>query len=515
MKNNTPALDVLEILNENNKILIHQGEVLKKIEERIERLEKNLIKFDSALQNNEVLASWLPITEDVNKIEVRPEIKIKKIDESKSDKDTLSGIKNSLVGLIYIKYIKRHEFVRRCIIFIWQKFYPFYASLKANAFLNNHQRWRPLVKLSDHVRTSNIATHQIFEAQRVDTPSPMVFPVEDQVHLQAPHDHYVFPPVYVAELSETLVHGGTNMVFTRDEVLCHDLYDFARDYTSEELHGRHVIQPDKMRMRLLQHDTSPERMGEAATFVDACATNYAHWLTEVLPRIAAFCRLDQFAQVPIIVNDGLHRNILESLVMIAGSDREIIALPVGRAVHVERLYVTSVAGYVPFERRNSKLENHSHGLFSPKALQEIKERCNEYLKDMSMLDFPRKIYLRRNSGARKITNNIDIENIFHEKGYAVVEPEKLDFASQVALFNRAESIYGSSGAAFANLVFSEQNAKINIFIGKLEGISYWYWQNIACSKDAHVKYFMCEQVGSNLGVHSDIAVDVELVNQIN
>jgi capsular polysaccharide biosynthesis protein len=463
-------------------------------------------------QNNKDLVSWLPISKKIDMVEVLSGIKVKKINESKSDKDTLYGIKNSLIGVVYIKYFKKYELVRRWIIFIWRNSYPFYASVKASAFLNNDQRWRPLVKLSDHVRTSNIATHQIFEAQLVNTPSPMVFPLEDQVHLQAPHDHYVFPPVYVAELSETLVHGGTNMVFTRDAVLCHDLYDFARDYTSEELHGRHVIQPDKMRMRLLQHDTSPERMGEAATFVDACATNYAHWLTEVLPRIAAFCRLDQFAQVPIIVNDGLHRNILESLVMIAGSDREIIALPVGRAVHVERLYVTSVAGYVPFERRNSKLENHSHGLFSPKALQEIKERCNEYLNDMSIVDFPRKIYLRRNSGARKIINNIDIENIFHEKGYAVVEPEKLDFASQVALFSRAESIYGSSGAAFANLIFSKSTANINIFIGEINGTSYWYWQNIARANKNSIRYIFGEILNRKNGIHSDFHVKIEKIS---
>jgi capsular polysaccharide biosynthesis protein len=184
---------------------------------------------------------------------------------------------------------------------------------------------------------------------------------------------------------------------------------------------------------------------------------------------------------------------------------------VGRSVHVERLYVTSVAGYVPFERRNAKLKNHSHGLFSPKALQEIKERCNEYLNGMSIVDFPRKIYLRRNSGARKIINSIDIENIFHGKGYAVVEPEKLDFASQVALFSRAESIYGSSGAAFANLIFSKSSANINIFIGKFDGTSYWYWQNIARANNNNIGYIFGKILNRKNGIHSNVHIDFEKI----
>ena len=90
--------------------------------------------------------------------------------------------------------------------------------------------------------------------------------------------------------------------------------------------------------------SEPERVESAAVFVDACAPNYAHWLTEVLPRVALFCREERYAGIPLVVNDGLHRNLVESLRMITRGTRRIIMLPIGRAIVVSELFLTSVAG---------------------------------------------------------------------------------------------------------------------------------------------------------------------------
>jgi hypothetical protein len=68
------------------------------------------------------------------------------------------------------------------------------------------------------------------------------------------------------------------------------------------------------------------------------------------------------------VNDGLHRNLVESLRMITRGTRRIIMLPIGCAIVASELFLTSVAGYVPFERRNTRLSGHSHGVFQPGGL---------------------------------------------------------------------------------------------------------------------------------------------------
>jgi capsular polysaccharide biosynthesis protein len=501
--------DLLETVRSMREDLIRHEQLIEQLMVRVAQCEHEYSNKESTASDKSSIDAWLPPENQVTAAGGLSEQKVRKIEQPNGPPDIFVRLKKSWIGRAYQTYLKHIKLVRWLTIWLWRNLYPFYTLVVARVGSREAKRWRPLVKQLDHVKMSKITTIKVFDAAQVDTPVPKVFPGSDQEHLASPHEHYVFPSVYVAVLENALVYGGTNLVFLNEKVICHDLYDFARDFTSEELHGRHVIDPKKMRLRLLHHDPLPEKIAVAATFLDACASNYAHWLTEVLPRIAAFCNMEQFADVPVIVNDGLHRNIMESLVMIVGPKREIVTLPLGRAVQVDQLYLTSVAGYVPFGKRDDNLKSHSHGLFCPEAFQVIRNRLSPFAAILSRQEWPRKIYLRRIAGARKITNSIDIEKILVKDGYVVVEPEKLSFMQQVALFSNADSVAGPSGAALANLIFSPQTVSLNIFIGKLEGTSYWYWQNIACSSGKYVAYFLGTSVDKFSNFHSDIFIDTE------
>ncbi len=440
---------------------------------------------------------------------------IRRVEQNIGSQDIVARLKGAWIGHFYVNYLKHISFVRWLAIWIWRTLYPFYVNYMAIHYAGKKaKRWSPLIKLDDYVKRRSIKTIKVLDAVRVETPVPQVIPAEDQEYLFSPHDHYDFPPIYVAEISNAMVYGGTNLVFTHDAVICHDLYDFERDFTSEELHGRHLIDAKKKRMRLLRHDVAPEQIPVAAVFLDACAPNYAHWLTEVLPRIAAFCSEKQFASIPIIVNDGLHQNIMESLYLITGPQREIITLPVGRAIQVDSLCITSVAGYVPFERRDDKLSEHSHGLFSSSAFDLICKSIFAFTEKLPPQNWPEKIYLRRNSGARKVINATELEKILIAKGYVIVEPEKLTFLQQAMLFSKAKEIVGSSGAALANLMFAPSNANVHILIGKYPNTSYWYWQNIACASEKVINYILGQvSVRDHSGIHADFTVNLQHLPQ--
>lgn len=483
-------------------------ETLVRQEELLEQLMANVDQCE-----NEFPAWRPPENGAVSGLVRVPELRIKKL--APGAPSVFGRTKSTWVYRYFAHHIKPIPSARWFVNWLMRNLYPIYTRT-VSVYLGRSatKRWRPLVRLQGYVATSHISTTKVFDAVRVDTPIPKVFPIEEQAYLESPHDHYVFPPVYIAELSNAHIYGGTNLVFLQDAVICHDLYDFERDYTSEELHGRHMIDVKKMRMRLLRHDRMPDSITEAAAFVDACAPNYAHWLTEVLPRIAAFCTVEKFATVPIIINDGLHPNIMESLALIVGPERDIITLPVGRAIQLDKLYLTSVAGYVPFERRNAKLPNHAHGMFCSIALQLIRDQCFSYIDNLRLQEWPDKVYLRRISGTRQVANRMEIEQALLKNGYVAVEPEKLSFIQQVGLFNNAESIVASSGAAVANLMFAEPMARVNIFIGKVENTSYWYWQNIARSVGNTVNYFLGVALVEFDGIHSDFEIDQKLLTLI-
>ena len=492
------VLDVVRVLRENSL-----------------RHEQLLDQLMACLQQTESpRLGWLPHVDSTTVTEPLLTRKIRRVEQHIGSQDILAHLKGTWIGHFYVNHLKQISLVRWLIIWIWRTLYPFYVNHMAAHFAGKTaKRWSSLIKLDDYVKTRSVPTIKVLDAVRVETPVPQVFPAVDQEYLSSPHDHYDFPPIYVAEISNAMVYGGTNLVFTQDAVICHDLYDFERDYTSEELHGRHLIDAKKKRMRLLRHDVAPEQIPVAAVFVDACAPNYAHWLTEVLPRIAAFCAEKQFASIPIIVNDGLHHNIMESLYLITGPEREIITLPVGREIQVDVLYLTSVAGYVPFERRNNKLSGHSHGAFSPYAFGELRNQAALFAEKLPKQEWPEKIYLRRNSGARKLTNAAELERLLVAKNYVIVEPEKLTFIEQAQLFSRTKVIVGSSGAAFANILFAPSNVKIFIIISKYQNTSYWYWQNVACASGKVLNYIFGEVDGRGGGIHSGFKIDIEGVIQ--
>lgn len=367
--------------------------------------------------------------------------------------------------------------------------------------------WKHIVKLADYAKAEDLPRFQILDKAKVITPDPRVLPKADQVFLVSPHRHYIHPPVYVAELNATTVYGATNIIFSKDKAVCHDLYDFKCDYTSEELHCLHEIDAGTLRLRRLVHDTKPVRIECAAVFVDACATNYAHWITEVLPRIATFCSNDRFAGIPIIIDDGLSANSIQSLAVFAGAEREIIVLPRNRAICVEKLYVTSVAGYVPFERRHPESKSCSHGMFCEPAISLMLERLLALIDQGTCPQLPARIYLRRKSGIRNVTNLRELETVLTSSNYYTVSPEELTFMQQFALFHNATHVIGPTGAAFANIIFCKTSASIQIFISRFKGTSYWYWQNLACSSRNSVQYLLGRINGLICGIHSDYSID--------
>lgn len=410
-------------------------------------------------------------------------------------------VRDTWLGQFYFNHLKKYRVVKLLAPWVWRKVYFLYQL----AWIFWKALKRPLLPISVYAAISGKVV--LSKAETVTTPLPEVFPESGGKHLIPPHAEYEFPEIYITEVRNALVTGGTNLVMTDDSVICHDLYDFTYDYTSEELNGRTFIWPHRQRIAWLMRTTSGRKLDRAACFTDACAPNYAHWMTEVLPRINLFCRAEESPEVPIIVNDGLHRNLMESLRAVAGDKREILTLPTGTSVKVEHLSLTSVTGYVPFERRSNRLKNHSHGRFSPFALLSLRQCLQERLGAPSGPSI-RRVFIKRNSGIRNITNAREIEELLVAREFSVVEPEFLTHAQQVALFSNADVVVGATGAAMANLIFCKLTAKIIIMIPIYRYTSYWYWQNIACAVGNRVNYVLGKITRTTVsGIHSDFQIN--------
>ncbi len=416
----------------------------------------------------------------------------------------LAKFKATWIGKAYEKYVKPYPLLRRVIIFLWQRGYASYLTV----FLHIQSEWRPLTPLQEAANEDSMKRIVLAPASLVKTATPAVTPAHEQ-HLIAPQTQFAFPEVYVTKVRSAKLHGGTNFVWADDRVYHHDLYDFRKDYTSEELHGRALIRPEKKQISWHIHDASPETIPSAATFIDACAANYAHWLTEVLPRIAVFCNQERLKEIPIVLNAGLHENMLASVAMVSDIARTFIALPIGRTLNVSELYVTSCAGYIPFQRRKNSLEGHSHGTFNSHALRFMCEKIAHSVPYANDASWPEKIYLKRTSKVRCLINNAEVEAYFKGLGYVIINPEELTFAQQFHLFRNAKKIIGPTGAAMANLIFAQPEADIFIIISKMPDMIYWYWQNMACATGKKIRYILGDTLNKKCeSIHDDFSISL-------
>lgn len=426
--------------------------------------------------------------------------------------DPVDRAKSHWLGRLYVRYVKRYPLARALINRGWLVLFPRYRQLQRRLVrLWSAERSLALVAQSVFARTHGLQKTVLAAPHPVETPAPRVYPAQDQHHLKSPHNSYTFPETFVTELPDALVQGGTNIVVAKHCAVHHDLFNRVQDFTSEERHARLCVDVEVGTARWAAMDPAPERLDVAANFVDACALNYAHWLTEVAPRIALLCVRPEFDGVPFIVNGGLHPNIMESLQALATDRHPIVVLPMGRSISVSRLYLVSCAGYVPFEPRGAHSTGMSHGKFSRLAFDAMRHACVAS-PQLQARPTPSRIFLRRNSGVRRLMNSDAIESLLVARGFTVVEPEKLSFAIQVQLFRHANVVIGPTGAALANLIFSESHVRIAILISRQEDVIYWYWQNMARASGKNVSYVFGSNFNSSArNVHADFEVPLESV----
>ena len=422
----------------------------------------------------------------------------------------LQYLQSTLLGRIYRRYLRRYPIVRTFALWTWKNLFPLGVQIYSKiSFIKLNRAL--LIKLSEYSSEQKV----IYPSQSAITPHPGAFPKTKSYLAHQWSTEFEFPPIFLTTIENCTVTGASNLASVEDGIICHDLFDFGHDYTSEELHGRFVINAKKSTLTRLSYNTPDNVIQNGAVFTDAVSINYAHFLTEVLPRVYLFSKENLKTDIPIIIDAGLHQNIMEALELVVGREIELIGLDKGEPMLVRSLHVVSPCGYVPFERRpgTEKLPGHSHGIFSPSALFAMREYIKTKVAELAPEPKRAKLFIRRNSGYRNVTNANEIEEMLVAKGFFVVEPEKLSFLEQVELFSRAEVVVGATGAAFANLIFCNPSAKIIIMIAIYAYMPYGYWQNMACAVGNRVVYVLGK--GGDATLHSNFQINpTDVLNAI-
>lgn len=434
-------------------------------------------------------------------------IKVQRVHTSRLSQVSYIGVldflRNTLLGKFYLKYLRQYPPIRMTVIWIWKNLLVLivytYSKFKNSKF----------------EQFSFIADNRVlvYPKEEVMVSALDIFPKVKSKNIKIPAS-YEFPEIFVTTITGCIVVGTSSFIHTKQAIIGHNTFRISHDYTGEELHGRLYINAKKQLITRLSSIKTDVTIDQGVLFTDAVSANYAHFMTELLPKIFAYIQTNPDKTTPLIIDCKLHINLMQAIEMVIGAEMQLIGLERGEPLQVKSLKVVSACGYVPFERRphTNHFSDHSQGVFSPAALlgmrDLIKNKISNSQPITSMNKTYKKIWIKRNATYRNVSNANEIEAALLLRGFTVIEPEKLSFTEQVSIFGNADIVVGATGAAFANLIFCKPETKIIILIAEFKYMIYGYWQNMAASVGNRVTYVLGTNTDKVKGVHSNFKVEL-------
>lgn len=369
-----------------------------------------------------------------------------------------------------------------------------------------------LIRHSDLLESGSKCVATLLPPAPIPAPPPLRCIGNRLTRFDTPKDLAQFPAIHVIRTGPAEVFGHSGFWQTsRGQLVHHELFAPATHKASEEDHRRMHINPANDSAQLTGTPLRTVTLPAAAAFTDAVASNYAHWLTEVLPRIVLYTRHACSQGVPLIVDDGLHPNLYESLSIAIGGERVVYTLGKDRRTRVLALDVVTSAGYVPYSSREPRQPGHSHGVFSARALRAVRDAF-QHLMTRPADGMGKRIYVRRNAGLRKLINDQEVSDVLSSAGFTIVSPETLSFSEQVRLFSQADIVMGATGAAMANLIFCPPGTRVHVLMAQHEEMPYWYWQRLADCVGVELSYGLGEICAApEKGFHADFKVDLDSI----
>lgn len=211
--------------------------------------------------------------------------------------------------------------------------------------------------------------------------------------------------------------------------------------------------------RGIAHCPLPEVMPSGVGLFGSGASNWYHWLIEILPAaLLAEGLPNEFDDFPFLVpEDSLkHLTFRDSLALFT-KQRQVRALPPGRPIKVEKLIHIDGVVSGPMNLIEGKWPVVSDYSQNGDVLLRYRAAMLERL-GVTEAKPHRRIFLARGHG-RRTYNQDELLEIAKGFGFEAVYPEQLSFREQAETFASAQIVMGPSGAAYANMLFCQKSTR--------------------------------------------------------
>ena len=342
-----------------------------------------------------------------------------------------------------------------------------YRQLKTSGKVDSCTLFRNVLSGLEYCCATEQPYEILNEGERIEVVLPECF--EERKSIQK--KYFDSPPIYLTIFSNVDIYGATDLI-TKGKTALSDLYSKNREENRYDIEGGCLAAcQKKSRWIGVVYRSTDEIIERAISCVGVACKNYYHFTFGILSRLAFVDKIEEYRSLPVLVDaDALEIPQMRDLFdRINVWHHPVIAVKEYTRIHVKQLIFASQNMWMPLNFRRGVIVNEKDYLFSRTVVDNIRNRVLEGQQQFKATY--KKIFLsRRNCSNRRLLNDDEIEKNFVDYGYHVVFPERLSFDEEVTLFHGADIIVGVAGAAFTNMIFCHDGAKVGMIFHKDDNV---------------------------------------------
>lgn len=256
------------------------------------------------------------------------------------------------------------------------------------------------------------------------------------------------PAIYIAELQNVIVHGGSGLVIAGDRTVT-DIS--ANDVENRVQYRSGPIRRGNKKNFYIEVSDSIDELEIAINLCGLAASNYYHLTLEILSRYEYVRRYIGDRNIPVLLDEDARRfpQYVE-LINEVLKDAKVIFVPEFKRIICKTLIHPSMNTWMPMNVKKRSDFRIADNLVAYSAITNIRKTVEKYRLPKGN----RKIFISRKSASfSRIVNESEVAQLFKDNGYDVVCTEALTYGQQVELFSSARCIVGATGAAFTNVIY--------------------------------------------------------------
>lgn len=307
------------------------------------------------------------------------------------------------------------------------------------------------------------------------------------------------------------IRGGSDVIIEKENTLIYELLDF-------DLENRYDYRSNAITLSKYHNEcifsVKPTTLNleKGIKLVQHFSFNYYHFFVEVVSRFYVLDKNKISVDVPLLLDEVCQKvpQFMELIKLFNKDNRKIIFIKRKEICLVRELYYVSEVNIIPPDYIPNAEIRAEDMLFDPEAIQYMRQVL---LPKKASKNYPKRIFIsRKNASKRRGYNEDEVWSVLQQYGFEMVYPEKLSVTEQIALFNSAEWIAGTTGAAFTNILYCKEGCNIICFTNiKIEFSGF---SGLAKCVGANMIYFFdpgCQYTSTH-SIHQNFIVNTHILN---